>query len=98
MRCALAAILLACGALVPGTVRAVEQAEVTVRIGGGRVRVASGAAVAEVARGRFRLRLRADGRTLVREQRPGLFYERSGTNVDLLEVEAATTLPDGVRL
>src|SRR4029079_8319858 len=98
MRRTLLAILLACGALMPVRAPAVEPPTVSVRIGSGHVRVASGAAVAEVARSRFRLRLRADGKTLAREQRPGLFYERGGTSIDLLAVESATPLPDGVQL
>jgi alpha-D-xyloside xylohydrolase len=98
MRRALAAMLLACDLLLAWSARGVEPPRVTVRIGAGRVRVASGAAIAEVARSRFRLRLRANGRTLALEQRRGLFYERGGTTVDLRGVEAATALPDGARL
>jgi alpha-D-xyloside xylohydrolase len=98
MRRAVVVLLLACQALVAWSVWAVEPPEVTVRIGAGRVRVASGAAIAEVARSRFRLRLRANGRTLALEQRRGLFYERGDTTVDLRRVEAATALPDGARL
>ena len=98
MRSGFVALLLACCALAAGTVRAVEPPDVTVSTGGSRVRVSTSAAVAEVYRGRFRLRLRAGKKTLVREQRPGLFYERGGTRVDLLRVEAATPLPDGVQL
>jgi alpha-glucosidase (family GH31 glycosyl hydrolase) len=98
MRPAPVTILAVTCALAAAAARAVEPPEVTVRTGGGRVRVSSGAAVVEASRSRFRLRLRAGGRTLEREQHPGLFYERGGTQVDLLGVEAATPLPDGVRL
>ena len=78
---------------------AVVPPTVTVRIGDPAM-CASRAAppLAEVARSRFRLRLRRGRQALVQERAAGLFYERGGTSIDLLAVESATPLPDGVQL
>ncbi len=98
MRPGILSIACALFALAPGGAGAVEPPDVTVRIGSAVVRVSTGAASADVRRNRFRLRLRADGRTLVREQRAGLFYERGATRMDLGRVESVTPSSNGVQL
>jgi alpha-glucosidase (family GH31 glycosyl hydrolase) len=98
MRLVLPSIALGCLLFAPAGAAAVEPPDVTVSIGDGTVRLSTPAASVDVRRNRFRLRMRAGGRTLVREQRPGLFYERGTTRVDLGQVESAVALPDGAQL
>lgn len=91
----MALVGLAAGA---GAMSAAAAADVTVRIDRSRVRLSTAAASAEVERAAFHLKVRRGRRTLVREQRPGLFYERGGIRNDLGAVESAVALPDGVEL
>ena len=94
-----AAVLAALLAAVPAA--AVEPADVTVASLAGTLRITTGAAVALVRKGRYRLKLRdrAAGRTLTQEARAGgLFYERGGRVHTLGRVAAVTVLPDGARL
>jgi alpha-glucosidase (family GH31 glycosyl hydrolase) len=80
---------------------AVEPPDVTVAIKGGMVRIATSAAEAQVALGRYRLKLRdrAGGKVVAREHgRGGLFYQRGGSTVGLGAVTSTTPVPDGVAL
>jgi alpha-D-xyloside xylohydrolase len=78
---------------------AVQPARVKTRISSGVVRVRTKAAIAEVRRTPFQLRVLAGRRTLVREQSGGgLFYERSGAVHALGDVRDAHAVPDGVQL
>jgi alpha-D-xyloside xylohydrolase len=74
---------------------------VTVGPGGAVVRLTTDAAQVEVARRRFRLRVRDRGarRVVVREDAAGgLFYERAGVRHGLGAVTGVTLVPGGVRL
>lgn len=94
---ALAATLLSLS-LTAGTARGVEPPAVTVRVGRDRVRLGTASAVAEVRRTRFHLTLRGKRRILVREQRPGLYYDRDARRIELGRVESVGRLPDGAEL
>lgn len=97
-RYALCAFLLAVAGR--SRVAAVEPADVTVEQRPGLVRIRTGAAIADVRLGRYRIRFRdvATRRTLSRE-RPlgGLFYERGGEVHEVEGVTSVTVLPDGAR-
>ena len=76
-----------------------QPANVKTRITSGLVRVATGAAVAEVRRSPFRLSLLAGRKMLVREQTGGgLFYERAGVVHALGDVRDARPTADGAQL
>src|SRR5262245_23468479 len=78
---------------------AVQPARVKTSISSAVVRVQTKAAIAEVRRTPFQLRVLAGRRTLVREQSSGgLFYERSGAVHALGDVRDAHAIPDGVQL
>src|SRR5262249_33152725 len=78
---------------------AVQPARVKTRISSGVVRVQTKAAIAEVRRTPFQLRVLAGRKTLVRERSSGgLFYERSGPGPALGDVRDAHALADGVQL
>ena len=78
---------------------AVQPARVETRISSKVVRVQTKAAMAEVRRAPFRLRVLADRKTLVREQSTGgLFYERAGAAHGLGDVRDARAIADGVQL
>src|SRR5262249_60464156 len=73
---------------------AVQPARVKTRISSGVVRVQTKAAIAEVRRTPFQLRVLAGRRTLVREQSSGgVFYERSGAVHALGDVRDAHAIP-----
>src|SRR5262245_65553355 len=78
---------------------AVQPARVKTSISSDVVRVQTKAAIAEVRRTPFQLRVLAGRKTLAREQSSGgLFYERSGAVHALGDVRDAHALADGVQL
>src|SRR5262245_34077209 len=82
-----------------GAAHAVQPGRVKTRISSDVVRVQTKAAIAEVRRTPFQLRVLAGRKTLVREQSSGgLFYERSGAVHALGDVRDAHALADGVQL
>src|SRR5712692_10345261 len=88
-------------ALAPRATLAVEPADVTTRRLHGAVRLATGAAIADVHLRPYRLDLRERGsRVLLAGELAsgGLFYERGGVAHSLGSVSDVATLPDGVRL
>jgi alpha-D-xyloside xylohydrolase len=91
-----ASVLLAAGVVAAD---AVQPAAVKTRISPKVVRVQTKAAVAEVRRTPFQLRVLAGQKALVREQSSGgLFYERAGTVHALGDVRDARSIADGVQL
>ncbi|MCW5891403.1 MAG: hypothetical protein KIT14_12750 [bacterium] len=96
-----AAACLVAALVLPEAVRAVEPARVTVEPNGRVVRLTTDAVRAEVARDRFRLRVRdrAGRRVVVREDAGGgLFYERAAGRYELGAVTDVALVPGGVRL
>ncbi len=79
-------------------VAAVQPAKAKVEVSRSAVRVRTKAAVAEVRRTPFQLRVRAEDKMLVQEQAGGLFYERAGAVHGLGDVLEARRLDDGVEL
>jgi len=83
-----------------GRAAAVEPADVVVARAGRAVRVQTSAVVATVRLARYGLRVRdrATRRTLVAEQRAGVFYERGGTSHALGKVGRVAPTADGAVL
>jgi alpha-D-xyloside xylohydrolase len=93
-------LALVASVLAPTCARAIEPARAKVRTSRDVVHLATPAAVAEVRRVPFQLRVRLGRKLLLREQEGGgLFYERAGVVHGLGTVRAARPVaPDGVEL
>ena len=100
MRVAILVLVGTCVLALVRTAGAVDPADVTVSQTSSTIRIQTSGVRAEVRKRRFRLKVRdhTSKRTLVREQRDGLFWERGGVTYGLGAVTHVAALADGVVL